>query len=52
MMPLPMGIAVPMFTKHIDENGMFTPEEGLAKSANSILDELEKWANALKPLRG
>ena len=51
MMPLPQGVAIPAFTKHIDENGKFMNEPGLDKSADGMLDELYKWGVALKGMR-
>ena len=51
MMPLPESIAIPFFTKHIDENGVFTPDETLDKGADALLKELEKWASGLKAMR-
>ena len=51
MMPLADGVHIPAFTKHIDEQGKFNGDEGLDKSANSMLDELNKWAVAMKPMR-
>lgn len=53
MMPIPEAVAVPMFTQHLDkETGAFDPGEVQAKAAATMLDELAKWAGALKPLRG
>ena len=51
MMPLPQGVAIPAFTKHIDEHGKFMNDPGLDKSADSMLDELYKWGVALKGMR-
>ena len=51
MMPLPESIAIPFFVKHIDEKGVFIPDEIMDKSAETLLKELEKWAAALKTLR-
>ncbi len=52
MMPLPEAVPIPFFTKHIDAEGRFISDEGLDKSAELMLSELVRWANALKPLRG
>ena len=52
MMPVPESVNIPFFTKHIDADGKFTPEEGLIKSAEGMINELVKWTNVLKPLRG
>lgn len=51
MVPMTDGVHIPAFTKHIDEQGKFNGDEGLDKSANSVLDELSKWAVALKAMR-
>jgi len=51
MMPMAEGVNIPAFTKHIDEQGKFNGDEGLIKSANSMLTELNKWGLALKPMR-
>lgn len=52
MMPLAEAVHIPAFTKRINGQGKFNSDEGLDKSANLILDELNKWAMALKPMRG
>jgi len=52
MIPLADGIHIPAFTKRIDEQGKFNSDEGLDKSANAMLDELNKWATAMRPMRG
>src|ERR1700712_3326973 len=51
MMPLPESIAIPFFTKYIDDKGVFKGDEQLDKSATAMLDELETWAAALKTIR-
>lgn len=52
MMPIPEGVAIPFFPKYIDQDtGTFAPEEGVAKSADGMLNELLRWATALQPLR-
>lgn len=50
-MPIPEQVAIPAFFEHIGENG-FEPKEPHINSATQMLDELKKWAEALKPLRG
>lgn len=52
IMPMQEAVSVPMFTQHIGEDGVFRPPEPIAKSAAPMLDELHRWAEALKPLRG
>lgn len=51
MMPIPEGVALPFFSQHLAD-GVFSPPEVQAKAARAMLDELAKWATALKPLRG
>jgi NAD(P)H-dependent FMN reductase len=51
MMPLSEGVCIPFFEKHIDENGKFIGYEAADKSAEVLLWELLKWAEALKPMR-
>jgi NAD(P)H-dependent FMN reductase len=50
MMPIPEAVAVPFFGQHLT-GGVFTPPESHDKAATMMLDELAKWASALKPLR-
>jgi len=52
VMTVPEGVGVPMVFKHIDEQKKFNPPEALEPSLTAMLDELAKWAGALKPLRG
>jgi hypothetical protein len=41
-----------MVFAHIDEQKKFNAPEALEPSLKAMLDELVKWAGALKPLRG
>lgn len=50
VMPIPEGIAVPMVTQFITD-GVFRPNDLISASATATLDELARWAAALKPLR-
>jgi NAD(P)H-dependent FMN reductase len=53
MMPIPEAVSIPFFQQHIDEDtGAFDPGEVQAKAATVMLDELLRWAEALKPMRG
>lgn len=52
IMPIPEAVAVPLFSQHIGEDGAFRPPEQIARGAAPMLDELFRWAEALKPLRG
>ena len=52
MMPVPEAVAVPFFTQHLDaRTGAFDPGAVQAKAAHAMLDELARWADALRPLR-
>jgi NAD(P)H-dependent FMN reductase len=51
MMPMVEGVAIPMVATHIQENGDFTSNDLIDASATALLDELLRWATALKPLR-
>ena len=52
MVPLVEAVPIPFFSQHIDDTGLFVPNELHQKSATDMLDELLKWAEALKPMRG
>lgn len=53
MMPMFETVAIPFFAEHIDrETGRFHPPEVQEKAAVVMLDELQRWAEALRPLRG
>ncbi len=51
MMPMMEGVAIPMVAKHIQENGEFASNELIDASATALLDELLRWATALKTMR-
>lgn len=51
MTPLTESVAIPFFTKYINEDEKFVSDESLDKSANVMIGELVKWTNALKGLR-
>jgi NAD(P)H-dependent FMN reductase len=51
MMALPKTVALPMFYEHLKEDGGFTPGEPAGKDALTMLTELHRWSDALKPLR-
>lgn len=51
MMPMVEGVIIPMVTKHLDEHKNFKADEFAESSGPVLLDELFKWAQALKPLR-
>jgi hypothetical protein len=51
MVPIVEAVTVPFFSKLMD-NGVFKGGETFDKAATTMLDELLRWAEALKPLRG
>lgn len=52
MMPIPEAVNIPFFKQYLDEaTGTFDPGKIQADAAHVMLDELEKWARALKPMR-
>jgi NAD(P)H-dependent FMN reductase len=52
MMPMVEAVNIPFFAQHMDPEKGFTPTEAHEKAAGVMLDELLRWAEALKPLRG
>lgn len=50
VMTIPEGVSVPMVASHI-QDGAFKPPEFLEPSMKAMLDELAKWAPALKAIR-
>ena len=48
---VPTSVSIPAFTKFINEQNEFRPEEGVIKSANNMLKEILDWHETLKPLR-
>lgn len=51
MMPIPEQVNLPFFSKMINEQGAFEPDESAERSAANMLSQLHKWAGALKTLR-
>jgi len=51
MMPLLEAVPISFFRKYITLDGKFNPDENHVKSAELMLDELEKWTRALVVLR-
>ena len=50
VMTIPEGVSVPMVASHI-KDGRFEAPEFLEPSMKAMLDELAKWAGALKTIR-
>lgn len=51
MMPMVEGVMVQMPWNNIDDNKTFQADQHVANSATAMLDELHKWAQALKSMR-
>ncbi|HEU4858124.1 MAG TPA: NAD(P)H-dependent oxidoreductase [Rhodanobacteraceae bacterium] len=52
MMPMPESVMVPMVANQVDaETGQFTANRYNESAATTMLDELWRWAGALKPMR-
>ncbi|UFN50142.1 NAD(P)H-dependent oxidoreductase [Roseomonas sp. OT10] len=51
MMPMVEGVMVPMVAKAIGEDGRMQSNPLIDDSATSMLDEMLRWAEALKPMR-
>lgn len=51
MMPMVEGVAIPMVAGLLDENRKFKSNELIDTAAKTMLDELHRWAEALKTLR-
>jgi NAD(P)H-dependent FMN reductase len=51
MVPIVEAVTIPMVTKQLNEDGQFGPNDTQISSATAMLDELFRWAEALKPLR-
>jgi NAD(P)H-dependent FMN reductase len=52
IMPIPEAVALPFYQNSVDENRTFAAGEQVTNSATAMLDELARWSDALKPLRG
>lgn len=51
MVPLFEAVNIPFVAQFLDEEGRFQPNETLVAAAQTMLDELARWAPALQPLR-
>jgi NAD(P)H-dependent FMN reductase len=49
--PLPQVVPVPSFGQFIGDDGIFRPNPPMTEGTTGMLDELAKWAVALKPMR-
>jgi NAD(P)H-dependent FMN reductase len=51
MMPIPEQVTIPLVARQIDPDRGFEGSEAQQSSARAMLDELQRWAEALRPLR-
>ena len=52
MMPMFEAVTIPFFTQHMDKDtGRFAPGKVQEDAATVMLDELLKWAEAMRPMR-
>ncbi|MDN5843658.1 MAG: NAD(P)H-dependent oxidoreductase [Alcaligenaceae bacterium] len=51
MMPMVEGVMVPMVAGHLSDVGEFASNDLIDNSATTLLDELLRWADALKTMR-
>jgi NAD(P)H-dependent FMN reductase len=51
MVPIPEGVPIPNYRQYINDEGVFEANDPMKAGAATMLDELLKWATALKPLR-
>jgi len=51
MMPMSEGISIQFYTQFLDEEKNLKPHDQIASSVAPMLDELHRWAEALKPMR-
>ena len=52
MMPMTEGVSIPNYAKQLGTDGKLAPNELIVASVKPMLDELRRWAEALKPMRG
>jgi NAD(P)H-dependent FMN reductase len=50
VMPIPDAVTIPFFSNHM-KDGKFEATDTINNSAKAMLDELHRWAEALKPMR-
>ncbi|MCA0024874.1 MULTISPECIES: NADPH-dependent FMN reductase [unclassified Mesorhizobium] len=51
VMPVPEGIALPLYQKLLGTDGSFEVSEQVQGGARTMLEELLRWSEALKPMR-
>ena len=51
LVPIPEAVNLPFFEKRIDDRGIFQSDELVNKAVGTMMKELLKWTEALKPMR-
>ena len=51
VMPIPEAVAIPTVAQHLDESKTFRSNDLIDASVKPALDELHRWAEALKAMR-
>jgi NAD(P)H-dependent FMN reductase len=51
LVPLVEAVVIQMAAQHLDETRQFKPQDVHVASGRTMLDELHRWAEALKPMR-
>jgi NAD(P)H-dependent FMN reductase len=51
MMPMSEGVPIPNFGQFLDADKTFRPNDPIKASVEPMLNELYRWAEALKPMR-
>ena len=51
VVPVTDSVNIPFVREKLDEDGRLKPNEIMEQAAAAMLDELARWAQALRPLR-
>ena len=51
IVPVTDSVNIPFIGEKLDEDGRLKPNEIMEQAAAAMLDELARWAQALRPLR-
>jgi len=51
MVPVAEAVAIPFVQESLDDAGAFAPEERIVNATSTMLHALQRWTNALKPMR-
>ncbi|HKJ44660.1 MAG TPA: NAD(P)H-dependent oxidoreductase [Balneolales bacterium] len=51
MVPIREGVVIPFLQKYINDQGDFEPNDVIERSADTMLQMLTRWTEALEPLR-